>query len=118
MGDMHDFKPQQSHTNLRLGVVTFVVATAALIVGPDIAASMMDEAMPVPPRQHLISAHQDTDTAAPDIERDVDLPFGVADKDCRDFASQSQAQDFMDQSDGDPHRLDGDNDGVACERLR
>ena len=79
MGDMHDFKPQQSHTNLRLGVVTFVVATAALIVGPDIAASMMDEAMPVPPRQHRMSAHPDTDTAAPAIERDVDLQFGVAD---------------------------------------
>jgi Excalibur calcium-binding domain len=112
MGDIHNFKPQQSHTNLRLGVVTFIVATAALIVGPDIAASMMDKPSPPAQRQHWTSSD------APDIERDVDIPLGVADKDCRDFATQSEAQDFMEQNEGDPHRLDGDNDGVACERLR
>ena len=112
MDDRSESKPQQSHTNLRLGVVTFIVATAALIVGPDIiAASMMDEPAPPAQRQHWTSSD------APDIERDVDIPFGVADKDCRDFATQSQAQDFMEQSEGDAHRLDGDNDGTACERL-
>jgi len=45
------------------------------------------------------------------------VPAG--DKDCRDFSSHAQAQAFFEaQGAGDPHRLDGDGDGVACERLR
>lgn len=42
----------------------------------------------------------------------------AADKDCADFASQRAAQIFFLKHGGpsrDPHRLDGDNDGVACE---
>ena len=42
------------------------------------------------------------------------------DRDCGDFRSQSEAQRFFEQAGGpsqDPHRLDGDGDGVACESL-
>jgi hypothetical protein len=42
----------------------------------------------------------------------------AGDKDCADFASQRAAQIFFLRHGGprrDPHRLDGDNDGVACE---
>jgi hypothetical protein len=42
----------------------------------------------------------------------------AADKDCADFASQRAAQIFFLKHGGpqyDPHRLDGDNDNVACE---
>ena len=42
----------------------------------------------------------------------------AADRDCGDFGSQSEAQTFYnDAGPGDPHRLDGDSDGVACESL-
>ena len=44
----------------------------------------------------------------------------TADRDCSDFSSQAAAQDFYEQQGGpqsDPHRLDGDRDGVACESL-
>ena len=38
------------------------------------------------------------------------------DRDCGDFASQAAAQSFFLQAGaGDPHRLDDDGDGVACE---
>jgi len=40
------------------------------------------------------------------------------DKDCKDFRTQRAAQIFFLKHGGpsrDPHRLDGDNDGVACE---
>ena len=40
------------------------------------------------------------------------------DRDCADFASQQEAQDFFESEGGpeeDPHRLDADNDGQACE---
>ena len=42
----------------------------------------------------------------------------AADKDCYDFANQRQAQGFYENhGPGDPHNLDGDNDGIACETL-
>jgi Excalibur calcium-binding domain len=45
----------------------------------------------------------------------------AADKDCSDFRSWKAAQRFYKNHGGpryDPHRLDGDRDGVACESLR
>ena len=47
-------------------------------------------------------------------------PFGP-DKDCGDFSIWKEAQDFFEAADGpvnDPHRLDGNNDGIVCESLR
>lgn len=43
----------------------------------------------------------------------------AADRDCGDFATQRQAQTFFEAHDpaSDPHRLDSDGDGVACEDL-
>lgn len=41
---------------------------------------------------------------------DVDL-------DCSDFASQAEAQAFFEAVSGDPHHLDGDGNGIVCERL-
>ena len=44
----------------------------------------------------------------------------AADRDCGDFATQRQAQTFFVAHNpaSDPHRLDSDGDGVACEDLR
>lgn len=42
------------------------------------------------------------------------------DKDCSDFDTQAQAQNFYENNNpgSDPHRLDGDdNDGIVCESL-
>jgi hypothetical protein len=42
----------------------------------------------------------------------------ASDKDCKDFATQRAAQIFFIKHGGprrDPHRLDADHDGVACE---
>jgi len=39
------------------------------------------------------------------------------DLDCGDFATQPEAQAVLDQDRSDPHHLDPDNDGRACERL-
>lgn len=39
---------------------------------------------------------------------------------CSDFATQDEAQRFFVREGGpenDPHRLDADNDGIACENL-
>jgi Excalibur calcium-binding domain len=42
----------------------------------------------------------------------------AGDKDCKDFRTQRAAQIFFLRHGGprrDPHRLDGDDDGIACE---
>jgi micrococcal nuclease len=42
------------------------------------------------------------------------------DRDCGDFSTHAEAQAFFETAGGptrDPHRLDGDGDGVACENL-
>jgi hypothetical protein len=47
-------------------------------------------------------------------------PASAADKDCADFSTWRQAQNFYKKHGGpryDPHRLDADHDGVACEDL-
>lgn len=44
-----------------------------------------------------------------------------ADRDCSDFSTWREAQDFYEGAGGparDPHRLDRDRDGIACEGLR
>jgi excalibur calcium-binding domain-containing protein len=42
-------------------------------------------------------------------------PAQAVDYDCADFANQAEAQEYL--LPGDPYRLDGDSDGVACEDL-
>ncbi|MCS3651850.1 endonuclease YncB(thermonuclease family) [Salinibacter ruber] len=43
----------------------------------------------------------------------------VEDRDCSDFSSHAAAQSFFERHQpGDPHNLDGDGDGVACESLQ
>jgi hypothetical protein len=52
----------------------------------------------------------------PEPEPVIDEPF--VDRNCSDFDTQPEAQSFFEAAGpGDPHRLDRDNDGVACESL-
>ena len=45
-------------------------------------------------------------------------PSFAQDMNCSDFRSWREAQDFYERSGpGDPHGLDRDNDGIACESL-
>ena len=42
--------------------------------------------------------------------------WNINDRDCGDFTTRAAAQRFFnEQGPGDPHRLDADNDGRACE---
>lgn len=43
----------------------------------------------------------------------------TGDKNCSDFRTWREAQTFYERAGrGDPHRLDADRDGIACEALR
>jgi endonuclease YncB( thermonuclease family) len=45
-------------------------------------------------------------------------PARAQDRDCSDFGNQAEAQDFYERAGpGDPHRLDADGDGRACDAL-
>ena len=71
------------------------------------------------------SSSVDSVTVSPppvsDGKATLDIPgrdVPVFDYDCDDFSSQSEAQDFFEEAgSGDPHNLDRDGDGVACESL-
>lgn len=39
----------------------------------------------------------------------------TGDRDCEDFPTQQEAQAALDAEEGDPERLDADDDGEACE---
>lgn len=42
----------------------------------------------------------------------------LEDRDCKDFKTHAEAQSFFEsQGPGDPHKLDSNGDGVACESL-
>jgi hypothetical protein len=45
------------------------------------------------------------------------LAAAAQDLDCRNFATQAEAQAVLDQDPSDPNGLDRDNDGIACESL-
>ena len=54
----------------------------------------------------------------PAIASAQDFPDCVnSDCNCSDFKTQDEAQAVLDGFEGDPHRLDGDKDGIACEAL-
>ena len=57
-------------------------------------------------------------SAAVEAEPTSNLPACVnSDCNCSDFRTQAEAQRVLNAYSGDPHRLDRDRDGVACESL-
>lgn len=62
---------------------------------------------------------ESTPTPTPPPDGEVDLPPlpPDGDYDCGHFDTHEQAQYVLEETPGDPHRLDGDGDGVACESL-
>lgn len=62
------------------------------------------------------SGNQGT-TASPQPQRSPATQPASRDYDCSDFTTQAEAQRVFDSTPGDPHRLDNDNDRVACESL-
>lgn len=53
-----------------------------------------------------------------DAGRVIDPKPKGRDRDCGDFRTQREAQAFLEQTGpGDPHKLDGNGDGMACESL-
>ncbi len=80
----------------------------------DFRRNQGDRPAPSPPA----SSHPSAPPAAPPAAPLTGLPAcTTTDCDCSDFATQTDAQRVLDAIPGDPHRLDGDRNGRACESL-
>ena len=72
-----------------------------------------DDACPITPTKTTTNTN-------PSIQPNSGSTYSGGDKDCGDFATHADAQSFFISQGGpgsDPHRLDADHDGIACETL-
>lgn len=91
---------------LRVSVVRLVVAL--LVVGTMLQGIFV----PAEPIARDRTSFAEVDDGPSDR-----FPSAVKDKDCSDFSSHDEAQAFFEEDDTNAHYLDGDGDGIACERL-
>lgn len=57
-------------------------------------------------------------TSVGDNDYNTERSYSSGDYDCSDFSTHAEAQDFFEsEGSGDPHGLDRDGDGSACETL-
>lgn len=72
------------------------------------------------PQETTTTVVQTTTTTLPPVVTTTTVPATTTtvfvDLDCSDFATQAEAQAVLDADQTDPHRLDSDGDGIACER--
>lgn len=72
-----------------------------------------DNACPIAPTKTTSNINTGTQTTS-------DSTYSGGDKDCGDFSTHAEAQSFFISQGGpgsDPHKLDADHDGEACETL-
>lgn len=63
--------------------------------------------------------HRSQPTTPPSMNSTTRSDNRFGDQDCSDFRSWGEAQSFYENAGaGDPHRLDADSDGIACEKLQ
>jgi Excalibur calcium-binding domain len=66
----------------------------------------------------VVCSSQPPQAPLQDLAVDYPVLLASGDLNCKDFATQADAQTSLDSSGGaDPHGLDRDNDGLACEDL-
>lgn len=64
------------------------------------------------------SGYQKPTSASEDANYSSTRSYSSGDRDCSDFNTHAQAQAFYEsEGQGDPHGLDRDGDGIACETL-
>ena len=101
-----------------------LMALAVAWIAPVAAQAQGAEQVPSLEADRSNNAQADGDEGEPDAPADAEEPVGQAaqdddeDRDCADFSSQEEAQEFFEDQGGpeeDPNRLDANDDGEACE---
>ena len=96
---------------LRTRRAALLAALGLVTVGLDVAALTCKQRCKKKPKAKQKACKQKCNDKDSGTSRDYD---------CSDFATQREAQRFFEDEGGprdDPHGLDGDNDGIACEDL-
>ncbi|MCY3655041.1 MAG: excalibur calcium-binding domain-containing protein [Chloroflexi bacterium] len=98
---------------MKISIVLVIIVLAVVV---SLGAACLEQAAPA-------------DAPAPTATEDPAAPAAPAtsgydpagpDRNCGDFSTWREAQDFYEAAGGpaaDPHRLDRDGDGVACQSL-
>lgn len=106
-----------------IGVILGLALVGGLLSGgssePKVEGTKIQEPSPTtqssyPPESLVDPKNQPSTSAAPRQPS----TFSGGDRDCGDFSTHAEAQEFFESAgSGDPHRLDRDGDGLACETL-
>ncbi|MGE4164062.1 MAG: hypothetical protein AB7G23_20230 [Vicinamibacterales bacterium] len=89
--------------------ISAVHTALACVAAPDPSADPdPSTTAPSPPSA---TTEPTTPTSTAPLPSNADL----SDLDCDEFATRQDAQEALDAGQGDPNRLDGDSDGLACE---
>jgi hypothetical protein len=112
--------PGPSVDRNRVAMIVLLVLLVAIVLGVGWFLFLRSDEEPAPPITTPIATVPAT--PAPTIEPTPEPtpPEGLDDKDCKDFGSQTEAQNFYIESGGptqDLHRIDPDGNGIACEEL-
>jgi len=97
-----------------------VLAGLALVGVGGIAGSALTSSDTSSPSSRESAATVKVDTSSFNSNSDSQSARSapVGDRDCGDFSTHDEAQAFfLKQGPGDPHNLDRDADGIACETL-
>jgi micrococcal nuclease len=93
-----------------------VLAGLALVGAGGIAGVALTPSDATTPSTSQPATSIKTSTSGSNSQSGRTAPAG--DRDCADFATHAEAQSFFVKAGaGDPHNLDRDSDGVACETL-
>jgi hypothetical protein len=97
--------------NIVAGVLLFTIGIPVI---PFVGVWAWNKLNPSP--VHTASFSNDADVKKSEEYQEVE--YEDRDYDCGDFSTHAEAQEFFESAGaGDPHRLDRDGDGSACETL-
>jgi hypothetical protein len=74
------------------------------------------ESLPSKPVETVTAIPSSPESTEPPVTSEAPpVKPAFVDRDCADFATKEEAQAVLDTDSADPHRLDADDDGLACE---
>lgn len=93
-----------------------VLVTLVFGAGPALAQETLTPGLVEPPAKSASSSSSATSSSSSSTSSSQAITSTTGkDKDCADFATQAEAQAEWAKDKSDPHGLDADKDGYACE---
>ncbi|AXB45929.1 excalibur calcium-binding domain-containing protein [Amycolatopsis albispora] len=96
------------------GAVLTALTTLVLTAGPSLAQQTLPPG-PAKPSESSQTSQTSSSSSSPPSSSSSVTSTTSGDKDCADFPTQAAAQAELAKDPSDPHGLDADKDGYACE---